>query len=59
VKSAEISMRSIQAQQTMAMEAARGVATATAALASGAMAAMSAHAGLSYSEDQTLNAVNP
>lgn len=47
---AEMATRSIIAQETMQMEAARGVATAAASLAAGAMAAVNAHAAVTYSE---------
>jgi hypothetical protein len=54
VKSYEVSERSNNLKANIQMEAARGVAQATASLAAGAMAAMSAHADMSYSETQSL-----
>jgi hypothetical protein len=54
IKAYEVQERSLLSQQNTIMEAARGVAQATAAMASGAMAAMSAHASMSYSESQPL-----
>lgn len=42
------------AKQQIITEAAKGVAQATAAMAAGAMAAMSAHASMSYAESQPL-----
>jgi ribosomal protein S9 len=50
VKSYEVSERSMNLKANMAMEAARGVAQASASLAAGAMAAMSAHASMDYRE---------
>jgi len=49
---AEMATRSIIARETMQMEAARGVATAAASLAAGAMAAVNAHAAVTYSESE-------
>jgi hypothetical protein len=50
IKSIEITNRSNDLHANIMMEAARGVATATASMTAGAMAAMSAHASMSYSE---------
>jgi hypothetical protein len=54
---AEVNSKNLQAEiegmnrnAQMQMEAARGVATAAASLASGAMAALSAHSSMSYNE---------
>jgi hypothetical protein len=54
-RNAEVSNMNAQAQ--IRMEAARGVAQATAAMAAGAMAAMSAHASMSYAESQPLEEI--
>lgn len=54
VKSYEVSERGNNLKAQITMEAARGVAQATASLAAGAMAAMSAHASMSYSESMAL-----
>lgn len=45
------------AKQQIVTEAAKGVATATASMAAGAMAAMSAHASMTYSETQPLEEI--
>jgi hypothetical protein len=57
VKSFEVAERSNQAKASVAMEAARGVAQSAASMASGAMAALSAHAGMTYSETQPLSEI--
>ena len=49
-RSYEAAERSAIAKAQVMMEAARGIATAAASMAAGAMAAMSAHAGITYSE---------
>lgn len=54
VKSLEAADRISVAGAQIRMEAARGVAQAAASLAAGAMAAMSAHANVSYSETKDL-----
>jgi hypothetical protein len=61
IAAVEANVRSFQVQETsmvakaqIVMEAARGVAAATSSMASGAMSAMSAHAGMTYSESQPL-----
>jgi len=51
VKSFEVAERSMNFKAQVTMEAARGVAQASASLAAGAMAAMSAHAGMTYTEE--------
>lgn len=52
ISEAELFCTNIRAEAQLRMEAARGVATAAASLAAGAMAAASVHAGISYSESQ-------
>lgn len=54
VRSAESADRSMNLKAQIQMEAARGVAQATAAMAAGAMAAASAQASISYSESMAL-----
>jgi hypothetical protein len=54
---AEITSRAITAKGNAMVEAARGVAAATASMASGAMAAVSAHASIGYSESMSLTEV--
>jgi hypothetical protein len=58
IKSFEISERSMNLKANVTMEAARGVAQATASMAAGAMAAMSAHAGMTY-EEKMSGTINP
>lgn len=50
IRSTDIAEKSMLFKANLAMAAAKGVADATASLASGAMAAMSAHASMSYGE---------
>lgn len=50
----EISSRAITAKGNAMLEAARGVAVASSSMAAGAMAAVSAHAQISYSESMAL-----
>jgi hypothetical protein len=57
VKSYEVSERGNNLKAQVLMEAAKGVAQATSAMAAGAMAAMSAHASMKYDEYQPFDSV--
>jgi len=56
IKSFETAERSMNLKSSMVLEAQKSVATATASMAAGAMAALSVHSGLSYGESRSLEA---
>lgn len=59
VMEAEAVVRSIESANSTRLEAMKGVATATATMAAGAMAAVSASAKMEYNEEQPLQVIAP